>query len=308
MPSAGLHAQAAGRVMRSLLFVPGEDARKLAKGLQSGADVLLVDLEDSVASGRKAEARAITAAFLREFAGLAERPGLFVRVNAFDTEMTDADLDAVIPAGAEGIMLPKSRNGQDVAYLSARIAVREAESGRPDGGVRIIAIATETAGSLFGLGTYAGASQRLAGLAWGAEDLAADLGAETNRRPDGNYADPYRLARTLTLLGANAAAAAAVDTVFTAFRDLDGLRAEAEAARRDGFTAKMAIHPAQVPVINAVFTPGEEAQARARKIVAYFAANPDSGVTAIDGEMIDRPHLRQAERLLARVGRAPVLA
>jgi citrate lyase subunit beta/citryl-CoA lyase len=290
--------------MRSLLFVPGDDARKLAKGLASGADALLVDLEDSVAPARKAEARGVTAAFLRENVGAPSRPRLFVRVNAFDSGLTDADLDAVVPAGPDGIMLPKSRHGQDIAYLSARIAVREAESDVPDGSLRILAIATETAESLFHLGSYAGASHRLAGLAWGAEDLAADLGAETNRRPDGVYADPYRLARTLTLLGAKAAGVAAIDTVFTALRDLGGLKAEAEAARRDGFTAKMAIHPAQVPVINAVFTPDEAAVARARKIVAHFAANPASGVTAIDGEMIDRPHLRQAERLLARLPKA----
>jgi citrate lyase subunit beta/citryl-CoA lyase len=286
--------------MRSLLFVPGDDRRKLDKGLVSGADVLLVDLEDSVAPARKAEGRRVTADFLGEAGALPDRPTLFVRVNDISGPWIGEDLDAVIAAGAEGILLPKCRSGQDVALLSAKIAVREAEGGKPEGLVRIIPIATETADALFAMGTYSGASQRLAGLTWGAEDLAADIGAETNRLPDGGYADPYRLARSLALLAATAAAVPAIDTVFTTFRDEAGLRAECEAARRDGFSAKMAIHPAQVPVINAVFTPDARAITRAKRIVAHFAENPDSGVVGIDGEMIDRPHLRQAERLLAR--------
>jgi citrate lyase subunit beta / citryl-CoA lyase len=290
--------------MRSLLFVPGDDERKLAKGLGSGADALLVDLEDSVAPARKAEGRRIAADFIRQAKSEARRPRLYVRVNAMQTGLTGDDLDAVVAAAPDGVMLPKSQSGDDVKLLSSMIAVREAENALPDGGTRIIPIATETARALFTLGTYAGASRRLAGLTWGAEDLSADLGAETNKLPDGGWTDPYRLARALCLMGANAAEVRAIDTVFTNFRDMDGLRTEAEAARRDGFTAKMAIHPAQVPVINAVFTPTPEMIARSRRIVAVFAENPGLGVVGMDGEMLDMPHLRRAERILAQADAA----
>jgi citrate lyase subunit beta / citryl-CoA lyase len=293
--------------MRSLLFVPGDDEKKLAKGLASGADALLIDLEDSVALARKPEARRITAAFLAEAGKTSNRPRLFVRINDHSTGLVSQDLDAIMPAAPDGIMLPKSQSGDDVSLLSAKLAVREAESGLPDGQTRIIAIATETARSLFHMGTYVGISARLTGLTWGAEDLSADLGAETNRLDDGTYADPYRLARALCLFAAHAAEAQPIDTVYTNFRDLDGLRLECEAARRDGFSGKMAIHPAQVAVINSVFTPTAEAIARARRIVAFFDANPDAGVTGFDGEMIDRPHVRRAERILAAAKAAGVL-
>ena len=292
--------------MRSLLFVPGDDERKLAKGLAAGADALLVDLEDSVAPARKAEARRITAAFLREAKGAASRPKLYVRINAHGSGLVGDDLDGVMPEAPDGVMLPKSQSGDDVALLSAKLAVREAENNLPDGSTAIIAIATETAASLFRMGSYAGASRRLAGLTWGAEDLSADLGAEATRLADGSYADPYRLARSLCLFAAAAAEAAPIDTVYVAFRDHDGLRAEAEAARRDGFTAKMAIHPAQVAVINQVFTPSEAAVAKARRIVELFAANPQAGVIGMDGEMVDRPHVRRAERILAAARAAGV--
>jgi citrate lyase subunit beta/citryl-CoA lyase len=288
--------------MRSLLFVPGDTPKKLDKGLSSGADVLLLDLEDSVALAGKAAARETVRAFIAAAKGEASRPLLYVRVNALDTGLIDDDLDAVMQAGPDGIMLPKSNSGVDVQHLAAKLAVREAENALPDGATRIVVIATETARSLFHMGTYAGASHRLAGLTWGAEDLAADLGAETNRLTDGSYADPYRLARTLALFAAHAGEFAAIDTVYTDFRNETGLAAEAEAARRDGFSAKMAIHPAQVPVINAVFTPSAEAIAHARRIVDAFAANPGAGVIGIDGKMIDRPHLRQANRVLRAAG------
>ncbi len=285
--------------MRSLLFVPADDEKKLAKGLASGADALLIDLEDSVALSRKPEARTIAAAFITEASKNETRPRLFVRINAHGTGMVSDDLDAVMPSAPDGIMLPKSQSGDDVSLLSAKLAVREAECGLPDGKTRIIAIATETGRSLFHMGSYVGISERLSGLTWGAEDLSADLGAETARLDTGSYTDPYRLARALCLFAANAAEAAPIDTVYTSFRNLDGLRLESEAARRDGFTAKMAIHPAQVAVINAVFTPTEQAVVRARQIIDFFAANPDAGVTGIGGEMIDRPHIRRAERILA---------
>jgi citrate lyase subunit beta/citryl-CoA lyase len=288
--------------MRSLLFVPGDQPRKIEKGLTSGADVLLVDLEDSVAPANKVAARAVARDAIAAAKAAGAAPRLFVRVNALDTGLTDDDLDLVMQAGPDGILLPKALSGMDVQHLAAKLAVREAENGLPDGGTVIIAIATETAASLFTMGSYRGATHRLAGLTWGAEDLSADLGAETNRTPDGLLTDPYRMARVLTLFAAHAAGVAAIDSVFTAFRDDAGLTAECAAARRDGFTAKMAIHPAQVPVINAAFTPSAEAIERARRIIALFEASPDAGVIGLDGEMLDRPHLLRARLLLDRAG------
>ena len=209
--------------MRSLLFVPGDDERKLAKALASGADALIVDLEDSVAAAAKAAARATAAAFLAEARGRAKRPRLYVRVNALDSGLAEADLDAIMAGAPDGIVLPKCRDGADVQRLAAKLAVREAECGLVDGATRILAIATESARALFGFASYRGASARLAGLSWGAEDLSADLGAETNRLPGGAYAAPYAFARTLTLIGAVAAEVAPIDAVFTNFRDAEGL-------------------------------------------------------------------------------------
>jgi len=290
--------------MRSLLFVPASDRRKLDKGLASGADVVIVDLEDSVAADAKVEARAIMSEFVAAHADTAERPRLHVRINGFATGLADIDLDAAVAAGADGIMLPKAGGGQDVTRLDAKIAVAEAIHGRPDGSTRVVAIATETAHAVFQAGTYRGASHRLAGLAWGEEDLSADLGASATRAADGSLLDTFRLARTLTLLGAVAADAVPIDGVYTDFRDLDGLAAECAAAARDGFTAKMAIHPAQVAVINEAFTPSPAAIAEAERIVAAFRAAGFPGVVGLDGVMLDRPHLTRAERLLARAGRA----
>ena len=284
--------------MRSLLFIPGDDAKKIAKGLASGADALILDLEDSVATSRKAEARRLVCETLKTQATTG--PRLIVRVNALRSGVITADLDGVMPGGPAAIMLPKCEGGADLQHLGALLAVREAENDLPDGQTRIIAIATETPLALFRLGSIPGASQRLEGLTWGAEDLAGAIGAEANRDASGAYTDPFRYARSLALFAATASEVAPVDTVYTDFRNDAGLRAECLAARRDGFTAKMAIHPAQVAVINEVFTPDAAAIAHAQKIVDFFAANPDSGVVGIDGQMIDKPHLVQAERLLAR--------
>ncbi len=290
--------------MRSLLFVPGDDAKKLGKGLASGADALILDLEDSVAPARKDAARESVAAFLAETGSAPQRPRLFVRVNALDSGLTDADLDAVVAGNPDAIMLPKAAGGPAVTHLHVKLSAREAMAGLPDGGIGIVALATETAASLFTTGSYAGASPRLCALTWGAEDLSAELGAETNRDASGDFLDPYRLARSLCLAGAAAAGVSAIDTVFVDFRDEAGLLRECEAARRDGFVAKMAIHPAQVAVINAVFTPPAEAVAQARAIVAAFAAQPETGVVGIGGRMYDRPHLRRAQNLLARFSAA----
>ena len=286
--------------MRSLLFVPGDSDKKLDKGVTSGADALIVDLEDSVSTDRKAAARATALAFLQG----AKRGGqkLLVRINALDTGLTDDDLDAIVPGRPDAIMLPKAAGGESVTHLHAKLSAREAIAGLPDGGIAIVALATETAASLFTTGTYSGSSPRLTALTWGAEDLSAELGAEANRDTDGRFLDPYRLARTLCLAGAAAAGVPAIDTVYVDFRNDAGLRRECEEARRDGFTAKMAIHPAQVAAINEVFTPTPDAIAHARSIIDAFAAQPGAGVIGIGGKMYDRPHLVRARVLLARSG------
>lgn len=288
--------------MRSLLFVPASDARKLEKSLGSGADVVILDLEDSVALDAKDAARAIAVDFLRAHAARTDRPRLHVRINGFASGFADRDIDGAVAAGADGLMLPKAAGGMDITRLDAKIAVAEAVHDIPDGRTRIVAIVTETAHAVFQTGSYRGASHRLTGMAWGAEDLSADLGAGTARGADGAFLDAFRLARAMTLLGAVAAEVTPIDGVYTDFRDLDGLRAECAAAARDGFTAKMAVHPAQVAVINAAFTPDAAAIAAAERVVEAFRAAGDPGVVGLDGVMLDRPHLTRARKLLARAG------
>jgi citrate lyase subunit beta/citryl-CoA lyase len=287
-------------MIRSYLFVPADSERKLAKGAESRADAVILDLEDSVAADRKADARQTALAYLKQHAGAANRPQLVVRVNALDTGLTDADLDAVVAGKPDAILLPKAEGGPAVTHLDAKVTAREALHGLPDGAIKILALATETAASLFLCGTYGGASPRLTGITWGAEDLSADLGAETNRDEIGRFTSPYWLARNLSLAAAAAARVEAIDTVYADFRNLDGLRAEALEARRDGFTSKMAIHPAQVAIINEVFTPAADEIAKAHAIVKAFADNPAAGVVGISGVMYDRPHLTRAQRLLTR--------
>jgi len=290
-------------VIRSYLFVPADSDRKLAKGSESDADALILDLEDSVAADRKAGARQTALAYLKQHAGAGNRPQLVVRVNALDTGLTDADLDAVVAGHPNAILLPKAEGGAAVTHLDAKLTAREAMHGLPDGAIKILALATETAASLFLCGTYRGASPRLTGITWGAEDLSADLGAETNRDEAGRFTSPYWLARNLSLAAAAAARVEAIDTVYADFRDMDGLRTEALEARRDGFTSKMAIHPAQVAIINEVFTPAPEEIAKAQAVVQAFADHPDAGVVGIGGVMYDRPHLTRAQRLLGRTKR-----
>lgn len=285
--------------MRSLLFVPGDSEKKLEKGLTSEADVLLIDLEDSVSAERKAAAREITASYLKENRGRPS-PRLFVRINDLTSGLADDDLAAVMPSLPHGILLPKSNSGKDVTHLSAKLNVHEAQAGIAEGITQIIAIITETAIGTLSTASYPDASKRLTGLSWGAEDLSAVIGATAVRDETGRYTDVFRLARALTILGASAADVAAIDTVYIDYRNEDGLARECAEAARDGFTAKLAIHPAQVPVINRVFTPSVEALYQAEKIVQAFAADPSAGVIGIDGKMFDRPHLRRAERLIAR--------
>ncbi|MCC7485727.1 MAG: CoA ester lyase [Burkholderiales bacterium] len=284
--------------MRSLLFVPGDDERKIARGLACAADALILDLEDAVAPARKAAARLACA---RTIASARHARRLFVRVNALDTGETLSDLAAVVPAGPYGVVLPKCRGGEDVRSLAEPLARLEAEAGIPPGRTRILPIATESASSLFGLGSYAEPPlPRLCGLMWGGEDLAADIGAIRNRGADGLYTSPFRLARSLCLLGAAAASVIAIDAVFTDFRDIDGVRREAEEGLRDGFSAKAAIHPDQAAPINAAFTPSAADIEWAERVVAAFDAAAGTGVAAIDGRMLDRPHLRGARRVLER--------
>ena len=286
--------------MRSFLFVPADSPRKLEKSLESGADAIIIDLEDAIAADQKEAARANAAAFIKGLPASSSRPPIFIRVNGLESGLTDADLDAVLPAKPYGVVLPKGEGGASIIHLDAKLTAREALHGLPDGAIKILALATETAASLFLCGTYRNASPRLTGITWGAEDLSADLGAETNRDEAGRFTSPYWLARNLSLAAAAAARVEAIDTVYADFRNMEDLRAEALEARRDGFTSKMAIHPAQVAIINEVFTPAPEEIAKAQAIVKAFADNPASGVVGIGGVMYDRPHLTRAQRLLAR--------
>jgi citrate lyase subunit beta/citryl-CoA lyase len=288
--------------LRSLLFVPGDQPEKLTKAFGSAADALILDLEDSVAPVNKEAARRSVLAFLQGHDDLPDPPELYVRINALTTTLSDGDLDVVMTGAPAGIMLPKACGGEDIAALDARIAVREALHGIADGSTRILAIATESAAAIFKLGTYAESSPRLAGLAWGVEDLSADIGA-AGGRADGGWTGPAEMARNLCLFGAAAAGVDAIDSVYTDFRDLDGLKRECAVAARDGFAAKLAIHPDQATIINEAFTPGEAAVAHAERVVEAFSLFGDAGVTSLDGQMLDRPHLKAAERLLARARR-----
>ena len=283
--------------LRSLLFVPGDDVRKLAGGARHGADALILDLEDSVAPARKAEARRMVADAL-----CAPRiPGLqlLVRINALQSGLAAADLEAVLAARPDGLMLPKG-DPQCLAELDALLRPLEARAGLTVGSLPVIVLATETARGVFTVGQFAGVSGRLRGLSWGNEDLAAELGA-VNRGRDGLYEDTFRLARSLCVLGAAAAGVDAIDGACMDFHDLEAFARECQDGRRGGFVGKLAIHPAQVPLINATFTPTEAEVQWARRIVAAFAGHPELGVVGIDGKVIDRPHLRLAERLLARL-------
>lgn len=293
--------------MRSLLFVPGDSPKKLDKCLTTGADTLLLDLEDAVAPPAKAGARATVRDFLKSAKQEKKRPLLYVRINSLDTGLADGDLDTVLEGAPDGILLPKSNGHEDLVLLDAKITAREAVHGLPDGSTKIMVLVTETPVSVFTLGTYKGASKRLTGLSWAALDLAVAVNAETYRRESGAYTPPYQVARALGLFAAHAADVLAIDTPYLNFKDEAGLKREAEEARRDGFHGKMAIHPAQVAIINEVFTPNAEQIKKAKAIVAAFAANPGAGTIGVDGQMLDRPHLIRAEKLLAQAKAAGVL-
>jgi citrate lyase subunit beta / citryl-CoA lyase len=270
---------------RSWLFVPADSERKIAKALDSDADAIIFDLEDSVAPAQKPAARDI----LRRLPPRSGGPQWWVRINPIGSEYHKDDLHLIGVADIHGIMLPKAESGADVTRLGHRT-----------GNIPIHAIVTETAASLFGLLSYRDPKSPLAAMSWGAEDLSAALGASSKTDADGSLSFTYRLARSLCLAGAVAAGVQPVDGVFADFRDDEGLRAEAGAARREGFTGKLAIHPAQVPIINAAFTPSDDEVRHAGEIVAAFEAQPNAGVLSVGGKMVDRPHLTQARRVLER--------
>ncbi|MGA7390780.1 MAG: CoA ester lyase [Pseudolabrys sp.] len=286
--------------MRSLLFVPADGGSKLDKAVASGADAVIVDLEDSIVPERKDTARVTALDFLKRAGAAKQRPRLLVRINGLDTGMTDADLDAIVPGRPDAIVFPKAEGGASVVHLDAKLTAREAIAGVPEGQIKILAQGVESAAGLFAAGTFRGASVRLIGLTWGPEDLSAELGAEANRNTQGELTEPYRLARSICLYAAAAAKLPAIETVYVDFRNSEGLRRDTEAARRDGFTGRLAIHPAQVPVINEIFTPSAAQIERAKAVVAAFAAQPGAGTVGIDGKMYDRPHLARAQALLGR--------
>lgn len=287
---------------RSYLFVPGDSEKKLQKAADSRADALIIDLEDSVDAGSREGARGLAAEFL---ATRGDRPA-WVRINPLDSPDSPKDLLAVVAAGPAGIVLPKARGVADVAALAASLDRLEQQHGLPSGEIEILPIATERPDALFRLQEYSGSIPRLAGLTWGAEDLSAALGATAVRDADGNWLSPYLLARSLCLFAAAAAGVAAVDTVYTDFRDLAGLGKFAAAGRRDGFSGMLAIHPAQIEPINAAFEPTAAEIERARRIVELFASHPGVGTIGMDGQMLDRPHWLRARKLLELADRSKV--
>jgi citrate lyase subunit beta / citryl-CoA lyase len=286
--------------MRSWLFAPGDSEKKMGKALDGPADIILLDLEDAVAPENKPLARQMVHDFLR--ANEEKRARIWVRINPLDGPYTLTDLAAIMPAHPGGIMLPKVYGRADVEALDKYLEALEVANGIAQGSTPVIVLVTETAEAMFHTGDYKGAP-RVVALTWGAEDLADSIGASSNRNADGSYSFTYELARSLTVLGAATAGVTAIETISADFRDLDALRARAEKVRRDGFRGMLAIHPAQVDVINEAFTPTEEEIAEAQEIVAVFAANPGVGAIGYKGGMLDRPFLSRAEALLRQAGR-----
>lgn len=285
-------------ILRSMLFVPGDSERKLAKGEGSGADALILDLEDAVAPNRTAIARGMVRAYLEARPDRSQQQ-LWVRINPLSTEKALPDLAAVVGGAPDGILLPKPDSAADLVLLGHYLAALEEREGLPRGQIRTMPVATETAQALFTLGSYAGCSTRLAGMTWGAEDLVAALGGSSNKAASGGYGFTYELARSLCLAGAVAADVQPLDTLFVDFRDTAGLAEDSRLSRQLGFTGRLAIHPDQVATINAAYSPDDAEIAFAHRVVAAFAAAPGVGVIGMDGKMLDMPHLKQANRLLA---------
>jgi citrate lyase subunit beta/citryl-CoA lyase len=295
---------------RSWLFAPGDSERKMEKAAAGSADIVIFDLEDAVVEEAKPKARSMVSAFLKARAEASraddgpqrKSSSYWVRINPLQGPHALADLAAVMPARPGGIMLPKARSRADVDVLDNYLSALEVAAGSERGSTKVIALVTETAEGMFTTGTYAGAP-RLVAMTWGAEDLADAIGASENKNPDGSYGFTYELARSMCLLGAAAAGVAAVETIHGDFRDDAGLRKRAEQVRRAGYRGMLAIHPAQVEIINQAFTPGAEELAAAREIVDLFAANPGAGTIGYKGAMLDRPHLARAQALLALAAR-----
>ncbi len=283
--------------LRSLLFVPGDSERKFAKAVGVGADALILDLEDAVAPSKKDEARDHVVSLLEAHAP--RDWSFFVRINPFDTGLTLTDLAAVVRPGLDAVLVPKADGAQDIVRIGHYLDALEARAGMAAGTVKIAVVATETPAAMFALGGYAPAHPRLVGLTWGAEDLAAAIGATDNKETDGRWSFPYQVARTQCLFAAAAAGVAPIDTLYADFRDTEGLAADCRIARRDGFTGRIAIHPDQVATINACFSPSDADISHARKVVEAFAAAPGVGTLGIDGKMYDIPHLKAAQRTLA---------
>ncbi len=288
--------------LRSWLFVPGDSEKKLSKAAATGADVIILDLEDSVAPANKAQARDLVVAWLgahRAQVTGGKRQGRWVRINALDSRLWRDDLIAVLRGAPDGIMLPKAMGPESVVQIAAELYELEGRSGVQAGSTKILPLVSETAAAAVSIPSYVAASlPRLAGLTWGAEDLSAAIGATRKRDKLGEWTDAFRFARSQTLLTAHAKGVFAIDTLHADFADDKGLKRAAESARADGFSGMLAIHPAQIPIINAAFTPSEEELAEARAIVAAFQSNPDAGALQIDRRMIDRPHLKLAQRVL----------
>lgn len=286
--------------LRSLLFVPADSERKFAKAQGSGADGLILDLEDAVAPDRKTVARDMLDEIV---SSPAPRPwSLWVRVNALDTGLTLGDLSAVVRPGLDGIMVPKANGAADIAQIGHYLDALETRSGMTRGVVKIIVVATETPTAMFNLGSYAPAHERLAGLTWGAEDLGAVIGSSTNKQGDGDWTQTYRIVRSMCLFAAAAAEVARIDTLYADFRDAAGLEESCKASQRDGFTGRIAIHPDQVETINRCFSPSMEDIQAAKRVVAAFEAQPGIGTIGIDGKMYDIPHLKLARRIIAAAG------
>ena len=284
--------------LRSLLFVPGDSARKLSKSVTVPADALILDLEDSVAPENKVAARKLTGDFLAEQIEGRQKQ-IWVRINPLDQPAALEDLAAIMHGRPDGIVQPKTRSPEDVLLLGQHLEDFEKELGFAMGSTRILPVSTETPAAIFSLGEYVRCDQRLAGLTWGAEDLGTAVGALSNKDREGNWTSPFQLVRNLCLFAAHAAGVVAIDTIYADFRDLEGLRATCDEARRDGFSGKLAIHPDQVAVINSAFTPTGEEITQARRIVDLFAANPGEAALSLDGVMLDIPHLKQARNILA---------
>ncbi len=287
--------------LRSMLFIPGDSEKKLGKVDGCGADAVILDLEDSVAPANKKAARSLVASFIQDRPRGKRTTQLWVRVNPLDCGLTLDDLAAIVSVAPDGIVQPKTDTPQDVLQMSHYLDALEAAAGVEAGSIKIIPVATETAAAPFHLGEFATAGlDRLAGLTWGAEDLSAAVGASTNLDTNGEWAFTYKMARSLCLLAAHASGVPAIDTLYVDFRDDEGLRASCRAARAEGFTGRLAIHPGQVAGINESFMPSPEDIAHAQRVIAAFADNPGAGTVGLNGKMIDIPHQKAAERILAQ--------